>query len=123
MERETRIMVAVVDDDDAVRDSLRALLEQQHFVVIDFSSAIDFLAWEDRASVGCLLLDLHMPKMSGIELLHHLQQSSETCPTILLSDRLRGGIAEQAQQLGVVAVLPKPVPPSLLLSAIQQAQS
>ena len=110
--------VAVVDDDDAVRDSLRALLEERGFTVKEFASALDFLAWQNRETLGLLMLDVHMPEMTGMELLGFLRSSRETYPTILLSGRLQVGIAEQAKELGVIAVLAKPVAPPVLLKLI-----
>jgi len=123
MKCDTPITVAVVDDDDDVRDSLRALLEERGFAVLDFASAFGFLAWQDRQSLGCLLLDVHMPEMTGVELLGLLRQKRETLPTILLSGRLQAGIEQQAKELGVVAVLAKPVAPPLLLTALDGALS
>src|ERR1051326_6684652 len=79
--------IHIVDDDDAVRDSMRALLESLGFDVHDYSSAVDFLNRGGERSQGCLLLDLHMPVMSGIDLLEHMRSEGVSLPTIVITGR------------------------------------
>ena len=72
-------VVAIVDDDDAVRDSLRCLLEVVGLTVQTFASASEFLAAE-LGHVGCLILDQHMPGITGLELVEHLQTNGSQIP-------------------------------------------
>src|ERR1043165_6845757 len=88
--------IYIVDDDDAVRDSLRVLLESLGFEVKDFNSARAFLAQRSLDSTGCLLLDLHMPAMSGMDLLEHMRDSGTQLPTIVITGRSDSFLKERA---------------------------
>lgn len=112
--------IYVVDDDDVVRDSLRALLESQEFVVEDFSSGGDFFTRRDSEAV-CLVLDIHMPDMTGIDVLRRLRQGGDPLPVIMVTGRWDASIRAQADALGVVAFLDKPVSPARLFSEIRKA--
>ncbi|HUD51375.1 response regulator transcription factor [Parvibaculum sp.] len=112
--------VCVVDDDDAVRDSVRILLESHGLTVRDYASARAFLA-EAAAEGGCLLLDLHMPEMSGLELLEKLRADHVGIPTIIMTGRSDAGLRARAQRAGAVAFLDKPVDEDELLDSIQNA--
>src|ERR1700751_3565812 len=79
--------VIVVDDDTSIRRALRRQLQILGFSVLDFQSAEEFLAGEFPAGDACLLLDVYMPGMSGIELCRSLVGSGRNLPTILISGR------------------------------------
>src|SRR5271170_3629139 len=79
--------VIVVDDDASVRRALRSQLQIIGFNVLDFESAEEFLASEAPADDACLLLDVYMPAMTGIELCRKLAESGRCLPTILISGR------------------------------------
>lgn len=79
--------VYVVDDDDAVRDSMRVLLESSGLDVRVYSSAQEFLAHVCKSPKGCLLLDLHMPGMSGVELLEALRMQGSRLPVVIITGR------------------------------------
>lgn len=115
--------IVVVDDDDVVRDSLKVLLELRHYDVRDFGSAAAFLAARDGATAtpGCLVLDIHMPKMSGIELLRELRGRGDSVPVILMTGRREPAAQNQAQALGAVALLDKPLSHPALFAALEQA--
>jgi two-component system, LuxR family, response regulator FixJ len=113
--------VHIVDDDDAVRDSMRALLESLGFDVHDYSSARDFLNRGGERSKGCLLLDLHMPIMSGIDLLEHMQSEGVILPTIVITGRGDPMLRERALRSGALALIDKPVTDEVLLTAITRA--
>lgn len=113
-------MVHVVDDDEAVRDSVRSLLESHGLAVRDYASARAFLS-ADGSAAGCLLLDLHMPGMSGLELLENLRSAEEAIPTIIMTGRSDAGLKARAVRLGVLAFLDKPVDEDELLGTISQA--
>ncbi|HXJ01915.1 MAG TPA: response regulator [Micropepsaceae bacterium] len=113
--------IYIVDDDDAVRDSLRALLESLDFEVNDYNSAVDFLANPGADSTACLLLDLHMPVMNGLELLEHMQVNGPRLPTIVITGRGDSILRERALKSGAVALIDKPVADDTLLGAIDRA--
>jgi FixJ family two-component response regulator len=113
--------IHIVDDDDAVRDSMRALLESLGFDVHDYSSAVDFLNRGGERSQGCLLLDLHMPVMSGIDLLEHMRSEGVSLPTIVITGRGDPMLRERALKGGALALIDKPVTDEVLLSAIARA--
>lgn len=112
-------MVHVVDDDDAVRDSVRSLLESHGFAVRDYASARAFLA--DGGDGGCLLLDLHMPEMSGLDLLETLRTRRNDIPTIIMTGRSDAGLKARAQRSGAIAFLDKPVDEDELMNSISHA--
>lgn len=113
--------ILVIDDDDMVRDSLKALLESRDFVVTDFESGRQFLQQADDVTAQCLLLDVHMPDMSGPDLLKILRERGNAIPAILITGRRDTATEERARELGVVAVLDKPVRHATLFAAIEQA--
>jgi len=113
--------IHIVDDDDAVRDSMRALLESLGFEVHDYSSAVDFLNRGGERSKGCLLLDLHMPVMTGIDLLEHMRSEGVSLPTIVITGRGDPLLRERALRSGALALIDKPVTDDALLGAIDRA--
>jgi FixJ family two-component response regulator len=115
------LRVYVVDDDPSVRNSLRALLVAHRFEVVVFSSAEDFLGGADRDVPACLLLDLRMPGMSGMELLAHLQQESIGFPIIILTAHGDVPVAVRAMKAGALDFIQKPVMEAHILSAIEHA--
>ena len=113
--------IHIVDDDDAVRDSMRALLESLGFEVHDYSSALDFLKRGGEPPRGCLLLDLHMPIMTGIDLLEHMQSEGVSLPTSVITGRGDPLLRERALRSGALALIDKPVTDEVLLGAIGRA--
>lgn len=113
--------VFVVDDDEAVRDSLTVLLEAAGLSVAAFASGSDFLAGYDQRRRGCLLLDLDLPDLSGHEVLRRLIADGVTLPVILITGRRRGRLLAQAGTADVVALLEKPFQEQALLAAIHDA--
>jgi two-component system response regulator FixJ len=109
--------VFVVDDDDAVRDSLKTLLEIHSFSVETFETCQDFLHSEFKDAV-CLVLDIHLPGMSGFDLMEAMRREKRNLPTILITARCDNAIRDRAKTLGAVALLEKPVDFDGLMSAI-----
>lgn len=103
------LTLCIVDDDDAVRDSLRALLESYGLMVRDYASASEFLNGEPCSEPGCLIVDLHMPGMDGLELIELLRRRRVQTPAILLTGRHDQQVAARALETGVLVVLQKPV--------------
>ena len=113
--------IYIVDDDDAVRDSLRALLESCDFKVQDFGSATEFLARRNGMRGDCLLLDLHMPQMDGLSLLEKMRVDGSQMPTIVITGRSDPLLKQRALQSGAFALFDKPVAETALLNAIDLA--
>ena len=111
MARET---VYIVDDDADVRESARALLESYDLTVQDFPSARAFLDAFKPNGKACLLLDLNMPEMGGLELMAQLRRLEIGIPVIIVTAQGDPHVQEQAQDAGAFAFLEKPVDDSLL---------
>ena len=114
--------IALVDDDEFVLEALRRLLGAWKFDVRAYPSAQDFLSSLNDGIPGCLITDLHMPQMTGLELHDHLKNSGIEIPTIVITGQDDIELCARCQSAGVVAVLLKPVQPSSLMSAIDDAR-
>ncbi len=111
-------IIYLVDDDEAVRDSARMLLEAHGMTVRDFDSAATLLEKTRGEGADCLLLDLHMPGLNGIELLELLRKRGILVPAIILTGRHDPLLNERITKAGVVAVMHKPVDSVALLDWI-----
>lgn len=121
MENPRPSIVHIVDDDEAVRDSTRALLESYGIEVRAYSSAGEFLAAGTVKSQGCVLLDLHMPGMGGLELLETLRYRGSKVPVIAITGRGDTGLRERAVRAGALTLLEKPVADERLLDSLALA--
>ena len=113
--------VHVVDDDDAVRSSLRLLLKSVGLPTIAHASAHEFLAAWDGDQPGCLVLDVRMPGMSGIELQAELNQRGAIIPVIFISGHVDIPMAVEAIQHGAFDFLQKPFRDQDLIDRVQRA--
>jgi two-component system response regulator FixJ len=114
-------VVFVVDDDEDVRDSLRALLESAGWQVEDFASAADLLGY-DRLDTGrCLVTDVRMPGMDGLELQAALAARQLGLPVIVVTGHADVPLAVQAMKAGAVDFLEKPFDDEQLLSSVARA--
>ncbi len=113
--------ICIVDDDDAVRDSLKVLLESHGMQVRDFASPADFLRGNAARECRCLVLDLHMPAMSGLELLETLRASAVNVPTVMVTGNADPNLALRLKDAGLSALLIKPVADGELLDRIANA--
>jgi two-component system, LuxR family, response regulator FixJ len=112
-------VVAVVDDDEAIRDSLKLLLETCGFGVGTYESAQEFLSDAEAERSCCLVLDIHMPGMNGVELLRTLQAAARNVPTVVITGRPDAALCRQALAAGARAVFEKPVNDGTLLDTIR----
>jgi len=113
--------VLVVDDDPDARQSLEFLIRSVGLNIRSYPSAADFLDSPDLESAGCLVLDLRMPGMSGLELQERLNEMNVGIPIILLTAYAEVPIAVKAMKAGAVDVIQKPYSQQVLLDRIQQA--
>jgi two-component system, LuxR family, response regulator FixJ len=113
-------VVSVVDDDVSLRRSLRNLLSSVGFEVETFESAEAFLASDSRERAACLVLDLRMPGMGGLDLLSHLAATGSRIPVIVLTAHGDDDARQRSLDAGAVAFLIKPFQSTALLDAIQR---
>jgi FixJ family two-component response regulator len=113
--------VFLVDDDDAVRDALELLLDSAGLSSAAYPSAATFLANYDPDRPGCLVLDIRMPAMSGMELQAALAEKSVTIPIIFLSGHGNVSMSAKAFRSGAVDFLEKPFDENVLLQRIEEA--
>jgi FixJ family two-component response regulator len=123
MQEARRSVVAVVDDDASVRESLRFLLEVAGYDVVTFASARDYLDHVSRHPATCLVVDQHMPRTTGLELLTLLRERGAALPTALITGSLSPDLVRQATALGAARVLEKPLADDALLSFVACAAS
>ncbi|HLQ76354.1 MAG TPA: response regulator [Terriglobia bacterium] len=103
------LLIAVVEDDWFFRDSMRSLMKSLGYTVEAFSSAADFLASPHLIETACLIADVQMPAMTGIELHRHLIDTGHPIPTILVTAHPNAADRARALNDGVVCYLRKPV--------------
>lgn len=113
--------VFIVDDDPAMRSSLRWLVESVGLHVETYPSAAEFLASYDPARSGCLVLDVRMPGMSGLELQEKLAINHAPIPIIVITGHGDVAMAVRAMKTGAVDFIEKPFSDQVLLDRIQQA--
>jgi len=113
--------VAVVDDDEAVRDALSNLLSSLGLRVVTFDSAEAFLASPAPARAACLITDIQMPGMSGLELQRHLADSGNPLPVILVTAFPRDHLRQQAEAAGAFGFFSKPFDGGHMIDCIERA--
>jgi len=113
--------ISVIDDDPSFRDSMRRLLKSMNYAVAVFPSAAEFLASPKFVATACLIADVHMPSMTGIELYEHLLQSGHAIPTILITAYPDDAAQECMLKLGVYCYLRKPLVEADLINCLQAA--
>jgi two-component system, LuxR family, response regulator FixJ len=114
-------VVHVIDDDDAIRESLRFLLESAGREVRTYDSANAFLMELSHDVHGCVVTDIRMPGVSGIELLRHLSDLGVALPVIVITGHADVPLAVEAMKCGAIDFLEKPFDDGELLSSIRAA--
>lgn len=104
-----QLLIAVIDDDRPFRESMRRLMRSLGYTVDVFPSAADFLASSRFSETSCLIADVHMPGMTGLELFRHLVQLGRPIPTVLVTAYPREVDRASALNEGVVCYLRKPI--------------
>lgn len=114
-------VVYIVDDDDAVRDSLQALLESRDFRVESFASGDAFLALDRLAPVGCVVSDIRMPGLDGLQLQSALKARELQLPLMFITGHGDVPVAVTAMKAGAVDFIEKPFEEEVLLAAVDRA--
>jgi len=113
--------VLVVEDDDSMREAIARLLNAAGFATATYASADELLAVGPLASDACVISDLKLPGMSGLELLAALRARAWWRPLILITAHDSPSVRKEAEQSGVTAYLAKPFLGSTLVAAVQKA--
>jgi|SRR5580698_4642825 FixJ family two-component response regulator len=117
----TRLLVAVIDDDESVRESLPDLVRQFGFDVRAFSSAEEFLASDDLDQTRCLILDVGLPGMSGTDLQRELKRRQQETPIVFITASRDEDFRQRVLEQGAVACLFKPFSEADLLESLNSA--
>ena len=114
-------VVHVIDDDEALRDSVRLFLVNAGFKVRTYAAASEFLAALDSGITGCIVTDVRMPGMTGMELLAHLAAHDGALPVIVITGHADVPLAVRAMKQGAVDLLEKPFLAEDLIAAVRRA--
>ena len=120
-EPSSRLLVAVIDDDESVRESLPDLLREVGYAVHAFASAEEFLDAGDLTRTRCLILDVAMPGMSGPELQRELQRRGQGIPVVFITAHADEAVRPRLVEQGAATCLFKPFSDTALLAAISSA--
>lgn len=116
-----KLLVAIVDDDKSIRDATDNLLQAAGFSTATFPDAESFLESSRRRVAACVVADMRMPGMSGLEMYQLLLASGEPIPTVLITAYPGDTLRARAREAGVVCCLGKPFAPDELLECVNHA--
>jgi FixJ family two-component response regulator len=116
-----RSLISIVDDDQSFGDSMRRLLRSLDYPVAVFLSGAQFLASPQLAATACLVADIHMPEMTGVELYEHLIERGRSIPTILVTAYPDDCVKERMLNRGVECYLRKPLEEASLIDCLRSA--
>jgi len=116
-----RPLVAVVDDDQSLRNATRDLLKAAGFSTATFEDAESFLGSASRAAAACLVADMRMPGMTGLELYQALVASGDRIPTVIITAHPEELTRSRARDAGITCYLSKPFAPDDLLECVGEA--
>jgi FixJ family two-component response regulator len=114
-------IISIVDDDGSVREAIESLMKSVGYIAEAFPSAGDFLTSGHLDDTGCLILDVQMPGMTGLELQDHLIASKSRIPIIFISAHCDAESRARALEAGAVGFLQKPFSEDALLNAINSS--
>jgi FixJ family two-component response regulator len=114
-------LIAVIDDDTSLCAALVGLVRSFGYDARGFSSAEEFLRADDIRGSSCIISDIHMPGMNGIELKRHLTARNWLVPTIMITGRLERGLEESVFSSGAIGLLTKPFDAGALIACIERA--
>ena len=114
-------IISIVDDDPHFRDSVKRLMKSVGYVASAFASAIEFLKSPHLDQTRCLITDINMPGMSGVELYRRLIETGRAIPTILVTAYPDDSVRDRALREGVFCYLRKPFRESVLIGCVRSA--
>ena len=114
-------VVAIIEDDPRVRVSLADLLQSASIAALTYSSAEEFLQSGDPKKISCLISDVRLPGMNGVELLQKMKHKQPELPIVLITGHRDRGVRERALQAGAAAFFYKPFSDLELLGALKAA--
>jgi two-component system response regulator FixJ len=117
----TERRVYVIDDDEAMRESLSFLLQAQDFSVQAYDSAVSFLRVAPALAPGCIITDLRMPEMTGLQLARVLREGGMALPVIVITGHGDVPLAVEAMKAGVIDFLEKPFSDDLIFATLNAA--
>ena len=118
---ESRRLIVIVDDDELIRDALNGLMKEAGFRALTFASAEEFLNSGQQERTACLIADIRMPGMSGLELQSRLNRDNLRIPIIFITAQGDEKIRMQALRAGAVEFLAKPFDDDVLLDSVRAA--
>ncbi|HET7365998.1 MAG TPA: response regulator [Burkholderiales bacterium] len=114
-------LVAIVDDDASIRGATRSFLRAAGYATATFGDAESFLGSSARAGTACLVTDMKMPGMSGLELCEALIAAGDPIPTVLITAYAEEVVQARARKSGIQCCLTKPFAPEQLLECVREA--
>jgi FixJ family two-component response regulator len=116
-----KVLISIIDDDESVREAIKGLMKSLGFAAVAFPSAADFLASPHLGDTSCLIADVHMPRMTGIELHRQLLQGGYAIPTLLITAYPDDGVRDRALRDGAICYLSKPFDENALIDGVRLA--
>lgn len=116
-----KLLVSIIDDDESAREAAVGLVRALEFAVAAFQDAADFLGSGQALRTACLIADMQMPGMTGLELYLHLIAVGTPIPTVLVTAYPDEAVRAQAMRAGIRCYLAKPLEPDALLRCIRSA--
>lgn len=114
-------LISIIDDDDSLRSALVGLVRSLGYRASGYASAEDFLAAGTAGDCACIVTDIQMPGLSGIELKQRLAATGCKAPVIMITARTETGLREKAVASGAICVLQKPFAAEALIDCIEKA--
>jgi len=116
-----RPLIAIVDDDKSIREATDNFLQAAGFSTATFHDAESFLDSAGLRRAACIVADMRMPGMSGLQLYEHLAARGERIPTVLITAYPEDGLRDRALAVGILCCLSKPFAPEELLTCVREA--